>query len=85
MKQQSPSSDKSMIAVTGSMTTALRAQRTLAAAAIRSQVVKSDDQNGKGCGYGVTFDARQQNNVKTILTSAHINVRRYVKETWSFL
>ena len=85
MKQQSPSSDRTIVAVTGSMTTALRAQRALAAAAIRSQVVKSDEQNGRGCGYGVAFDARQKNNVQTILTTAHINVRRYAQETWSVL
>lgn len=85
MKQHSPSSDDTLVAVTGSMTTALRAQRALAAAAIRAEVVKSDGQHERGCGYGVAFAARQQNNVRTILTAAHINVRRYVRETWSAL
>lgn len=85
MKQNHLSNTGTMIAVTGSMTAALRAQRTLASAAIRSDIVKSDNENGRGCGFGVVFPATQQKNVQAILMEAHINVRRYTQEEWPTL
>lgn len=64
------------VAVLGSMTTAMTAQRALASAAIRCEVVKVDS-GGRGCGYGVAFPSVQHGNVTAILSAAHINVRRY--------
>lgn len=74
-----------LVAVVGSMTAAQRAQRALLSAAIRADIVKSDSESGRGCGYGVAFAASQESNVRTILSAAHINVRRYAKESWSAL
>lgn len=85
MKKNQIQYDGRMVAVTGSMTAALRAQRALAFAAIRAEIVKSDSESGRGCGYGVAFAASQQSNVRTILTNAHVNVRRYTQEPWSAL
>ena len=74
-----------MIAVVGSMTAAQRGQRALLGAAIRADIVKSDKQSERGCGYGLLFAATQQGNVKPILSDAHINVRRYTQDAWSIL
>ena len=74
------------VAVVGSMTTALGAQRALATAAIRSEIVKQDSASGssgsRGCNYGVAFPSVQRGNVRAILSAAHINVRRYTNEEW---
>lgn len=64
------------VAVVGSMTNALQAERALASAAIRCEVVKQDT-GGRGCGWGVTFPTTQQPSVAAVLSAAHINVRRY--------
>ena len=82
-----PSTNKSsmMIAVVGSMTAAQRGQRALSAAAIRADIVKSDKLSERGCGYGLLFAASQQTNVHAILSSAHVNVRRYTQDEWSMI
>ena len=83
MPSQNPSS--MMIAVVGSMTAAQRGQRALLGAAIRADIVKSDKQSERGCGYGLLFAASQQGNVTAVLSDAHINVRRFTQDTWSML
>lgn len=60
-----------------SMTVALKAQRALAAAAIRAEIVKSDSTANHGCSYGIVFSSAQLANVRTILSAAHVHVRRY--------
>jgi hypothetical protein len=60
----------------GSLTATLAAQRVLATAAIRSEVVKADSDT-RGCSYALTFPSAQLDNVRAILSAAHINVRRY--------
>ncbi len=67
------------VAVLGSMTTAMAAQHALASAAIRCEVIKQDS-GGRGCSYGVAFPSVQRGNVAAILSSAHINVRRYEEQ-----
>jgi hypothetical protein len=74
-----------LVAVVGSMTAAQRAQRALLVAAIRADIVKSDSESGRGCSYGVAFPASQQSNVRAILSTSHVNVRRYSQEAWSAL
>ena len=82
MRQKDPSGgDGMLVAVLGSMTSALHASRVLSAAAVRTQIVKSDSEAERGCGFGVLFAASQRTNVRAILTSAHINVRRYADHT----
>ena len=83
MPSQNPSS--MMIAVVGSMTAAQRGQRALLGAAIRADIVKSDKQSERGCGYGLLFAASQQGNVTAVLSDAHINVRRFTQDAWSML
>ena len=65
-----------MIAVVGGMTAALAAQHALAQAAIRCEIINQGGED-RGCGYGIAFPSAQYGNVRTILTSAHISVRRY--------
>ena len=60
----------------GTMTSTLAAQHALAAAAVRSEVVKADSDT-RGCSYALTFPRAQIDNVRAILSAAHINVRRY--------
>ncbi len=66
-------------AVIGSMTTALKAQKALLRASIRSTVVKLDSSvTRKGCAYGVEFDCVQTSNVQYTLDTAGIKVSRYL-------
>lgn len=59
-----------------SMTLAMKAQKTLAGAAIRSEVVKLDSSySARGCAYGLEFSCAQTNNVRTILGNARIPVK----------
>ena len=65
-------------AVIGSVTAAMKAQKALASAAIRSTVVKLDSSvTNKGCAYGVEYDCKQSSNVRATLNSAGIRVSRY--------
>lgn len=85
MRSNNQTSGGIMVAVVGSMTAAQRAQRALLGAAIRADIVKSDTESGRGCGYGVAFPTSQQGNVRAILSAAHVNVRRYSQDTWGAL
>lgn len=63
-------------AIVGSQTLAIKAQKTLAQAAIHAEVVKADSsRSGHGCAYGVEVSCAQINNVRTILTGARIPVK----------
>lgn len=66
------------LAIIGSMTQAMRAQRALANAAVRSEVIKVDSAlTGKGCAYAVSYSCLQADHVKMILKDAGIRVRGY--------
>lgn len=66
------------IAVIGSMTQAMRAQKSLANAAIRADVIKADSSLTKrGCAYAVSYSCLQDDNVKSVLKNAGIRVRSY--------
>ena len=68
-------------AAIGSVTQAMKAQKTLAAAAIPSTVVKWESSSRlRGCVYGVRFSCLQERNVKTVLSSAHIAVKQWNDE-----
>lgn len=60
----------------GSMTQAMRAQATLAQAAIRTEIVSTSNL-GKGCAYGLSYDCRQGENVRHVLRRAGIRVRSF--------
>lgn len=69
----------SCIAVTGSMTGAMKAQSILASAAIHSTVTKvSSSKNSRGCVYGVSFPCIQERNVKVIFDNAGFRVRGFI-------
>ena len=66
------------VAVIGSMTRAMRAQSVLAAAAIRTRVIKADPmQNGRGCAYALSYTCHQSGNVKRVLADAGIRPRGF--------
>ena len=57
----------------GSMTAAMKSQRTLARNAIRVNVVKiSSAENDKGCVYGIEFPCVLSGNIRSALESAGI-------------
>ena len=69
------------LAVMGSMTQVLRAQKVLADAAVRAEVVKADSAHTRrGCAYALSYPCSQENNVRTILSSAGIRVRDFYRE-----
>ena len=69
------------VAEIGSMTQAMRAQRILGESAIPTTVVKSgSEKNSRGCAYGVSFKCVQEENVRNILASAGVKVRRWKSE-----
>ena len=69
------------LAVMGSMTQALRAQKVLAGAAVRTEVVKADSEHTRrGCAYALSYPCSQEGNVRTILSSEGIRVRDFYRE-----
>lgn len=67
-------------AVMGSMTQALRAQKELAQAAIRVDVVKADSAHThRGCAYALSYPCVQESNVHTVLSGAGIRVRDFYR------
>lgn len=69
------------LAVMGSMTQAMRAQKVLAGAAVRAEVVKADSAHtNRGCAYALSYPCSQENNVRTILSSYGIRVRDFYRE-----
>ena len=61
----------------GSMTQALRAQKLLANAAIRTNVVKNSEGGGhRGCAYALSYPCSQEKNVQTLLQKEGIHVKQ---------
>lgn len=60
-----------------SLTVAQKAQRALSAAAIPSDIIKTDSSSRRGCAYGIEFACNQKNNVAATLSAAGISVRRW--------
>lgn len=69
------------LAVIGSVTQTLRAQKVLLGAAVRAEVVKADSAHTRrGCAYALSYPCSQENNVRTILSGAGIRVRDFYRE-----
>lgn len=68
----------------GSLTLAMKAQEVLAAAAIPVSVEKTEKtesaSSGRGCAYGIRFSCQQENNVRAVLASARIPIKRWNPE-----
>lgn len=60
----------------GNMTSALKAQKILGAAAIPTTVIKvGSSRGGRGCSYGLRFSCSQLGNVKMLLENERVKVR----------
>lgn len=60
----------------GSGTQAMRAQRVLSAAGVRSEVVKTENPDRRrGCSYSLAFDCLQEPFVTAALRNAGIRIR----------
>ena len=69
------------VAALGSMTAALKAQRTLAAAGLALNVVSlSPSDTRRGCAYGVEYPLTSESEVRAVLSRAHIPVSQYIKK-----
>ena len=67
-------------AVTGSMTSAMTAQRALGKNALRAKVVKVGvGSKSTGCIYGVEFDCAAYGSVRSTLSSADVAVKEYLR------
>lgn len=65
-------------AIMGTLTNAQKAQKALSLAAIPSSVTKMEGSTThRGCVWSVSFTCNQAKNVKTVLSSAGINVRAW--------
>ena len=68
------------LAVMGSMTQTMRAQKVLSDAAVRAEIVKADSAHAPhGCAYALSYPCSQEGNVRTILSSAGIRVRDFYR------
>ena len=65
----------------GSVTQAMQAQKVLASAAIPSTVIKLETSSlRRGCVYGLRFSCLQEKNVRHVLSSARISVKKWDTE-----
>ena len=61
------------VTVVGSMTQAIRAQKVLAMASIRAEIVKADtDRTQHGCAYALSYSCREEWNVQRLLRESGI-------------
>ncbi len=78
-KEEAAQGTGECIAVLGTMTNALQAQKTLANAAIFASITKiSSSKSAKGCTYGVSYPCIQDKNVRTILARSDLAVKKYM-------
>ena len=81
-----PSSDATYcLATIGSMTLAIKAQRTLLDLGLHAEVRSlSPTRTRRGCAYGITFPCEARRAVRTALQSARIPVGEYLEEDAPF-
>ena len=73
--------DEKGVAAIGSMTAAIKAQRTLAASGIASEVISlSPGETRRGCAYGIEYPARLDASVRSTLRAARISVSQYFRK-----
>ncbi len=69
-----------IIAATGSVTAAMRAERVLHAAGILAEIAALDPgQTRRGCAFGVAFQADDEAAARRALRAAHIFISQYIK------
>lgn len=70
-----------VIAAIGSITAAVKAQRTLLSAGIAAEVVALSPQDTrKGCAYGVEISPSSEISARNVLRTAGISVSQYIKK-----
>ncbi|MBR7112633.1 MAG: DUF3343 domain-containing protein [Clostridia bacterium] len=68
------------IAAVGSMTAAIKAQRTLSLNGISSEIVALDPgRTRRGCAYGVEFLAEDERAVRATLRGGNVSVSEYIR------
>ncbi len=78
MTDRKRSQYKSCAAVMGTLTNAQKAQKVLSGAAIPTSVTKSEaSPSHRGCVWSVNFSCNQMENVRSVLSSAGINVKAW--------
>ena len=69
-------SENECVATLGSVSQALRAQKLLRSAGVRSEVVTADAAaQRRGCAYALSFPCYQRQNVRRVLDGAGIRAR----------
>lgn len=69
------------MAVIGSLSQAMKAQKALGEAAIPSTVIKPEGSSSRrGCVWGVRFSCAQEKNVRTILGVSRMTVKEWTRE-----
>lgn len=72
---------RTTVAAIGSMTAAVKAQRTLLAAGIHAEVVAlTPEETRRGCAYGVEFFSIHNTAARTALRNARIAVSQYIEK-----
>ena len=65
-------------ATLASMTHAIKAQKVLAAAAIPANIIKTEPASSlHGCSYGIEFSCNQAQNVRKVLSTGGISVKKW--------
>ena len=73
--------EQSGIAAIGSMTAAIKAQRVLTRAGIRTEIISlSPEETKRGCAYGISFPVSKANAVRSALRAAKIPVSEYLQK-----
>ena len=79
-------SDEKGVAAIGSMTAAIKAQRTLAASGIITEIISiSPGETRRGCAYGIEYPLQLDTNVRNVLRAARISVSQYFRKGGSQL
>ncbi len=66
-------------AAIGSLTYAIKAQRSLEQANLSSKIVKLDaSMTRRGCAYGVEFPCELQRSVRNVMSAEQIHVSSYI-------
>ena len=77
MRNDSQRKEKECIAIIGSVTQAMHAQRVLNAASIRTELVKADSSvTGRGCAYALLYPCIMEDAVLRTLQQDSIRVRK---------
>lgn len=79
--QLQPNNGPRGIAAIGSMTAAIKAQRTLAMAGLKVEVIGlSPTETRRGCAYGIEYPLTAEGQVRISLRAARISVAQFLQK-----